>query len=126
MQLAKHAELAFAIKRIESGQLEINGVLQTPPFAVTSEALVRLEGLQALSSIDAKLLSPADASRLMQLGNKVFLLATGERTVFPDASVRAAFLSQGIGLEVMDTRAAAYTYNVLIQENRDVCLVVLA
>jgi uncharacterized protein len=126
MQLAKHAELAFAVKRIEAGRLEIQGALQSPPFAVTSDGITKLTNEHAISSVDAKQLTPMDADQLMKLGNKVFLLATGERTVFPTANVRAAFLSKGIGLEVMDTRAAAYTYNVLIQENRDVCLIVLA
>jgi uncharacterized protein len=121
MQLAKHPDQAYAVRRIENGQLEINGEFRTAPYAVSST------GLQALPQhMAGQALTLEDVTALMQLGTEVVLLATGAKTVFPSAEIRAAFLSKRVGLEVMDTRAAAFTYNVLIQEQRDVCLVVLS
>jgi uncharacterized protein len=38
----------------------------------------------------------------------------------------AAFRDAGLWLEVMDTGAAARTYNVLLAEDREVCAALLA
>jgi len=48
------------------------------------------------------------------------LLGTGPRQIFPAASLRAQFLSAGIGIEIMDTGAACRTFNVLVAEQRRV------
>lgn len=54
------------------------------------------------------------------------LLGTGRRQVFPTADVREAFLLDRIGLDVMDTGAAARTFNVLLAEGRPVNAALLA
>jgi uncharacterized protein len=58
----------------------------------------------------------------------VVLLGTGRTVSFPDISVRHAFADAGVGLEIMDTGAAARTYNVLLAERRPVAaaLIVVA
>jgi uncharacterized protein len=48
------------------------------------------------------------------------LLGTGKRQVMPAREVREAFVAAGLALEVMDTGAAARTYNVLLAEQRPV------
>lgn len=56
----------------------------------------------------------------------VLLLGTGRRQVFPALVIRKAFAEAGIGLEPMDTGAAARTYNVLLAEGRPVSAALLA
>ena len=56
---------------------------------------------------------------IIDLQPDVVILGTGERQVFPSADLIGAFLEQGIGIEVMDTRAACRTYNVLVSEDRN-------
>lgn len=56
----------------------------------------------------------------LRLKPQLILLGTGARQVFPDARVIAAVQDAGVGLEAMDTRAACRTYNVLVQEGRNV------
>ena len=65
-------------------------------------------------------LIPHHLQAVLQLKPDVILLGTGKRQVFPDAEVLAAVRTAGVGLEVMDTRAACRTYNVLVQEGRSV------
>jgi len=55
----------------------------------------------------------------------VVLLGTGSKIQFPSSQWRAAFLSQRIGIEVMDLPAAARTFNVLLGEQRRVLLIAL-
>lgn len=51
---------------------------------------------------------------------EVILLGTGRRQEFPPVGILAAAARGGVGLEVMDTPAACRTYNVLLQEGRQV------
>ena len=54
------------------------------------------------------------------------LLGTGDRQVFPSSDIRKAFVDAGIGLEPMATGAAVRTYNILLQEGRDVACALIA
>jgi uncharacterized protein len=56
----------------------------------------------------------------------VILLGTGRTPVYPGSAVLSAFRDAGLWLEVMDTGAAARTYNVLLAEERDVSALLLA
>jgi len=63
--------------------------------------------------------------RVLALQPEVVLLGTGAKAVFPPQSVLARFLQRGIGLETMDSAAAARTYNVLAGEGRRVAAIFL-
>ncbi len=54
------------------------------------------------------------------------LLGTGDTQIFPSSDIRRAFVEAGIGLEPMATGAAVRTYNVLLQEGRDVACALIA
>jgi len=54
------------------------------------------------------------------------LLGTGRSQIFPSLEVRQAFAAKLVGLEIMDTGAAARTYNVLLAEQRPVAAALLA
>lgn len=62
---------------------------------------------------------------ILALEPEVVLLGTGARAVFPPQAVLAQFLKRGIGLETMDSAAAARTFNVLAGEGRNVVAVFL-
>ena len=47
----------------------------------------------------------------------------GARQVFPPRELMFAFARRGVGLEVMDTAAAARTFNVLAGEGRKIAAV---
>ena len=51
---------------------------------------------------------------------EITLLGTGSRLQFPHPRLSAALTNAGIGLEVMDTKAACRTYNILVAEGRRV------
>jgi uncharacterized protein len=50
---------------------------------------------------------------------------TGSRQRIPPPSLYTEFAARGIGLEVMDNRAACRTYNVLLGEARDVAVALM-
>ncbi|MBX2839291.1 MAG: hypothetical protein KTR35_20720 [Gammaproteobacteria bacterium] len=51
---------------------------------------------------------------------EIIVLGSGENHEFPNMSLLAELQSQGIALEVMNTRAACRTYSVLVSEFRQV------
>lgn len=70
-------------------------------------------------------LSLADFEALLALEPEVVLLGTGGRQRLPSPELYAAFAARGIGLEVMDNRAACRTYNVLLGEFRAVAVALM-
>jgi uncharacterized protein len=54
------------------------------------------------------------------------LFGTGEKQLWPNPEIYAAFATAGIGLEPMSTGAAARTYNVLIAEKRPIAAALIA
>lgn len=50
--------------------------------------------------------------------NECLLLGTGPRPEPPDAGVRKALAERGVGVEAMDSRAAARSWRLLRDEGR--------
>lgn len=53
------------------------------------------------------------------------ILGTGRTTAFPGREILDAFAAIHLGVECMDTRSAARTYNILVAEGRDVSVAML-
>jgi uncharacterized protein len=62
----------------------------------------------------------ADFERLLETSPQIVLLGTGATQRFPHPRVTAPLHRARVGLEVMDTRAACRTYNILVAEGRSV------
>lgn len=65
-------------------------------------------------------LQPAHLEAIFALAPELVLIASGATQRFASAAVRAAFAQRGVGLEVMHLGAACRTFNVLVQEERQV------
>ncbi|HEX6137598.1 MAG TPA: Mth938-like domain-containing protein [Casimicrobiaceae bacterium] len=65
-------------------------------------------------------LTDDDFARLLQGSPEIVLLGTGAAQRFPRPAVTAPLHRANVGLEVMDTRAACRTYNILVAEGRAV------
>jgi uncharacterized protein len=61
-----------------------------------------------------------DFSALLGTSPEIVLLGTGATQRFPRPAVTAPLIDANVGLEVMDTRAACRTYNILVAEGRSV------
>ena len=55
---------------------------------------------------------------VIELGPELIVIGTGDRQNFPDLAVLRPVIESGIGFEIMDTRAACRTYNILMAEGR--------
>jgi uncharacterized protein len=73
--------------------------------------------------------SPATLSDVLEAGRaevELLLLGVGPRNAQPPRELREALLKAGIGLEFMDTPAAARLYNVLTSEGRRLAAALIA
>jgi uncharacterized protein len=88
-----------------------------------SVALTPEEILGAWPSTPIAALTIADFAGIFAAKPEIVLLGTGSSNVFPPRDLTFAFARKGVGLEVMDTAAAARTFNVLANESRRVAAV---
>ena len=68
-------------------------------------------------------LTESDFTPLLDSRPAVIVLGTGASNIFPPRELVFALARRGIGLEFMDTAAAARTYNVLASEGRQVAAI---
>ena len=103
------------------GYVLINQVRHTESsLLVTPNSIIqdwRVSNFEALQS--------EHFAQILQCGPEVVLLGTGARMRFPHPRLSAVLTNAGIGLEVMDTRAACRTYNILVAEGRQVVVALL-
>lgn len=116
MQLnLEHPDYEYLLRGADGTTVVVNERHLTASFFLSPQQLV--EGWPV---DDARGLEATDIDPLLALDPEVVLLGTGGTQVFPPASVMAACLGRGIGLEVMNNAAAARTFNVLASEGRRV------
>ncbi len=104
---------SITIRRVERGQLHVGDELITGNVVLTADEVVR----------DWAPASPADWSsddidRLVDLEPELVVVGTGWSQVLPPRELVFAMARRGIGIEFMDTPAAARTFNILVAEGR--------
>ena len=97
------------------GWVEVAGRRLTGSLVVAADRV--LEGWAA-GGIGA--LTEAETAALLDWKPEVLLLGTGAAFRFPDPAAVAPLYRAGVGVEVMDTKAACRTYNILLGEGRRV------
>jgi uncharacterized protein len=90
-----------------------------------SSVIVTASDVQPWSAADFDHLKEEDFAALADLGVEIVVLGTGPRQRFPHPRLTASLGQRRIGLEVMDSKAACRTYNILVAEERRVALALL-
>jgi uncharacterized protein len=90
-----------------------------------SSVIVTAERIQSWEVSHFEQLSAKDFEALKGLDVEIVILGTGPRQRFPHPQLTAPLSGTRIGLEVMDTKAACRTYNILVAEARKVAAALL-
>jgi len=102
------------------GYIDVNGLRHT------SSLLLLAQNVETdWCGADFAELTEADFAKLAQLEVDVLLLGTGRRQRFPEPSRLRPLMAARIGYEVMDSAAAARTFNILIGEGRQVAALLI-
>ena len=106
------------IRSVSAAQICIGDQTYREPIALTSETVLDTWPGGAVAD-----LSDSDFEPLLANDPELVILGTGASNQFPPRELVFAFARRGIGLEVMDTAAAARTFNVLASEGRKLAAV---
>jgi uncharacterized protein len=120
MHFARDSLAGNTVRAYAAGQVTINDEIVRTSVVVTAERIIRDWLPERFGE-----LAPGHLARLAELQPEIIVLGTGSHLRFPSAALTAGFLSQGIGVEIMDTDAACRTYNILLSEGRRVVAALL-
>ncbi len=109
----------FKIQRVDSDCVTINEKVYSHSIIVMPEYLSDWEA----ESFERLEMAHFEAVRVLR--PEVVLLGTGHSIHFPATELLAPLYNEGIGVEVMDTRAACRTYTILMAEGRGVAAALL-
>ena len=104
------------------------GPINTWPVTKVSDITTEL--LELAAGVTAKHASALDflddnAPASYDNAPDILLVGTGAKQVFISPQILAPLLKAGIGIECMDSQAAARTYNVLMSEGRNVAVALM-
>jgi uncharacterized protein len=106
------------IRSVDSDGIRIGEAVYTATVALTGAEVVESWTDKAISRLEED-----DFSALLDAMPEIIVLGTGKSNVFPPRKLVFAMARRRVGFEVMDTAAAARTYNVLAGEGRQVAAV---
>ena len=113
MKFTRETPAAVTIRRVTSDAIVIGEQSFTGTIALTPAALLEGFACPPVAELDV-----SHFELLLATEPELVLLGTGSRNIFPPRELMFAFARRGVGFEVMDTPAAARTFNVLAGEGR--------
>lgn len=118
MKFTREYTSSMMVRSVSEHEIVIGETRYSSTIALTTDTVV--DGWSAKPIAD---LAEGDFADLLEPAPEVIVLGTGPRNVFPPRDLVFALARRGIGLEVMDTAAAARTFNILSGEGRLVAAV---
>ena len=115
MKFTREMPNSLMIRSVSADGIRIGDDLFDQTIGLAADGV--LENWEAKS---VESLEESDFADLLSGDPEVIVLGTGRTNIFPPRELVFALARRQIGLEVMDTAAAARTYNVLAGEGRRV------
>lgn len=106
------------MRKVSATEIVVGSDVWTAPVALTGAGPVT-----DWTPVPVETLSIDDLAPVIATNPELIIVGTGSRQVLPNRELMFAMARRGVGLEMMDTPAAARTYNVLLNEGRSVAVV---
>jgi uncharacterized protein len=102
-----------------AGYVAVNGVRHEKCVVVSPQAVAEwvVSGFHSLTG--------ADFGFIAEQKPEIVIFGTGSVQRFPPPELARALAASGAGVEIMDSRAACRTYNILASESRKVIAAIL-
>ncbi len=121
MRIAKDsASGTHRVRHYAEGSLTIGAISYTGAIVVTAANILPLDGLRMAATLDA-----SHAAALLGTGAHIILVGTGRLQHRLPAAWVHHLLARGVSVDVMSTPAACRTFNVLLEEGRDVAALLI-
>ena len=118
LKFTRELTRTLTIQSVSAVAITVNGEPYARTIALTPDAVFENWDPKPIAELE-----DSDFANLLDAGPEIVLLGTGNNNVFPPRELMFAFARRGVGLECMDTAAAARTFNVLAGEGRQVAAV---
>ena len=118
VKFSKESVNSLVIQSVAASAIRVSGETYAHTVALTPEQLLHDWQPKAIED-----LSIDDFEALLKGNPELVIVGTGTKNRFPPRELVFAFARRGIGFEVMDTGAAARTFNVLAGEGRRIAAV---
>jgi len=120
MMTPDHSQATYQIKRYEPGKIWVNETCFEQSLIVRPYQLI-----YPWNVLGVETLMPDAFAHLFAERPDIVLLGTGEKLIFPAENLLENLWLKGIGIEVMDSRRACFTYTVLCAEERNVAACII-
>lgn len=118
MKFTRELSTSISIHSVTDDLVRIGSQTYRATVALTPEVIIESWGAGPVHT-----LAEVDFQVLFDTSPEVIILGTGRKNIFPPRELMFAFARRGIGLEIMNTPAAARTFNVLAGEGRRIAAV---
>ena len=108
------------IRQYTAGEFLVNDVLYTQSIIVTADNVLTDWSRKKVSDLEI-----SDFEKLAEFDAEIVILGTGQELVFPDIKLLKPLVNQRCGYEIMNSRAACNTFNVLVGDGRKVIAALL-
>lgn len=118
MKFTRELATHVMVRSVSKDGIRIGDTMYHESIAVTPDAVIDDWAATPIAELTID-----DFAVLLADAPEILILGTGGNNVFAPRDLIFAFARRGIGFEVMDTHAAARTFNVLAGEGRKVVAV---
>ena len=118
LKFTRELSARLVIRNVSESAIRVNDADYSESIVLTPDDQLTIWSDKPIAD-----LTDADFDSVFDTKPEIVLLGTGASNVFPPRELTFAFARKGIGLEVMDTPAAARTFNVLANEGRRVAAI---
>ena len=118
LKFTRELSAQLVIRSVSETAIRVNDTESNESIVLTPDARLTMWSNKPIAD-----LTDADFGLVIDSKPEIVLLGTGATNVFPPRELTFAFARKGIGLEIMDTAAAARTFNVLANEGRRVAAI---
>lgn len=118
MKFTREMSVSLTIHSVSDEAIRIGDNVYDRTIAITLDTVIDNWPEKSIEE-----LTEHDFAALHEARPEVIVLGTGPSNIFPPRELVFAMARRGIGFEVMDTKAAARTFNVLAGEGRQVAAV---
>lgn len=118
LKFTRELSARLVIRSVSETVIRVNDDDYSESIALTPDDMLRTWAEKPIADLTA-----TDFDAVVDTKPDIVILGTGTSNIFPPRELTFAFARKGVGLEVMDTPAAARTFNVLANEGRRVAVI---
>ncbi|KTD23455.1 Protein of uncharacterised function (DUF498/DUF598) [Legionella lansingensis] len=117
MHINLEANDKYSIQAYSEREIQIDSVAYQSSLIISSQEIIKDWPIRAVNELDEESVWP-----LLRYQPKIIIIGHEKQGHFPSSLIIQTLAKRGVGLESMSIGAACRTFNVLLNEQREVVL----